>query len=117
MNHNGDDFSRIYGHIEEAIKALTKDDLVHPYKIDRNFTSSNDGNDVGYIKFSFDRRYQKNFTAAQPNNTELEFDGVILARINGYLLALTDKLICFSSDRQRSFDLTGCLRSFAPVSI
>ena len=41
LNYDDDDFSQGYGQIKEAFKALTKDDILKPYKTDDDFRSSN----------------------------------------------------------------------------
>ena len=106
LNYNDDDYSQGYGQIKEAFKALTKDNLLQPYISEHDFRSSNDGNNIGYNIYAFDIRYQKNFESSQPIKVEFKFDGVIPARIYGYALVLTNKLISISSDGQRMFDLT-----------
>ena len=57
------------------------------------------------IIYVFGIRYQQNFTASQPNETEYKFDGVLPDDINGYALVLTKKILSTSSDGQRFFDL------------
>ena len=64
------------------------------------FRTSNDGNNIDYILYDFDIRYQKNFESSQPIKVEIKFDGIIPAGINGYALVLTNKLISVSSDGQ-----------------
>ena len=106
LNYNDDDYSQGYGQIEEAFKALTKDNILQPYMSEHDFRSSNDGNNIGYNIYAFDIRYQKNFESSQPIKVEFKFDGVVPAGIYGYALVLTNKLISISSDGQRIFDLT-----------
>ena len=60
LNNNDDDYSHGYGLIEQAFKNLTKDDILEPYISDKDFRSSNDGNNIGFILYVFDIWYQKN---------------------------------------------------------
>ena len=106
LNYNDDDYSKGYGVVKEAFKALTKDNILQPYISDADFRSSNDGNNIGYNIYAFDIRYQKNFESSQPIKVEFKFDAVVPAGIYGYALVLTNKLISISSDVQRMFDLT-----------
>ena len=106
LNYEDDDYSQGYGQIKEAFKALTKDDLLQPYISEHDFRSSNDGNNIGYNIYAFDKRYQKDFKSSQPIKVEFKFDGVVPAGIYGYALVLTNRLISISSDGQRMFDLT-----------
>ena len=101
-----DDYSQGYGQIKEAFRALTKDDIVQPYISEDDFRSSNECNNIGYIIYAFDIRYQKNFENAQPVKVEFKFSENIRDGIYGYALALTNKLFFISSDGQRMFDLT-----------
>ena len=78
LNYN-DDYSQGYGQVEEASKALTKDNLLQPYISEHDFRSSNDDNDIGYIIYAFDIRYRKNFESSQPIKVEFKFDGGIPA--------------------------------------
>ena len=95
-----------YSQIKEAFRALTKDDILQPYKSDDDFRSSNIRvDDVGYSLYVFDKRYQQNFTASQPIKIEFKIDGVVPNGKNGYALVLTKKLLSISSDGQRHFDL------------
>ena len=106
LNYNDDDYNQGYGQIREAFRALTKDDILQPYKSDHDFRSSNNNNnDIGYNLYIFYIRYQKDFENSQPIKVEFEFDGVIPAGIYGYALVLTNKKISISSDGQRHFDL------------
>ena len=106
LNYEDDDYSQGYHQIKEALKALTKDDILQPYISDDDFKTSNvAANDVGYNLNIFDIRYQKNFESAQPIKVEFKFDGVVPNDINGYALVLTNKLVSISSDGQRHFDL------------
>ena len=106
LNYNDDDYSQGYGQVKEALKSLTKENLLHKYISEHDFGSSNDGNNIGYNIYAFDIRYQKNFESSQPIKVEFKFDVVIPARIYGYALVLTNKLISISSDGQRMLDLT-----------
>ena len=106
LNYNDDNYSQGYGQIKEAFKALTKDNLLQQYISEHDFRSSNDGNNIGYNIYAFDKRYQKNFESSQPIKVEFKFDGVVPAGIYGYALVLTNRLISISSDGQRMFDLT-----------
>ena len=102
LNYDDDDYSQGYHQIKEAFKALAKDDNLQPYISDDNFGTSNAAaNDVGYILYVFDIRYQKNFTISQPIKVEFKFEGVVPNDINGFTLVLTNKLVNVSSDGQR----------------
>ena len=105
LNYNDDDYSQGYGQIKEAFKALTKDNLLQQYISEHDFSSSNDGNIIGYNIYAFDIRYQKDFESSQPIKVEFKFDGVVPAGIYGYALVLTNRIIGISSDGQRMFDL------------
>ena len=105
LNYDDDDYSQGYGQIKEAVRALTKDDILKPYISEDDFRSSNNGNDIGYNIYAFDIRYQKNFENAQTVKVEFKFSENIPAGIYGYALVLTNKLISISSDGQRMFDL------------
>ena len=106
LNYNDDHYIQGYGQIKEAFKALTKDNLLQPYISDADFRFSNNDDNIGYNIYAFDIRYQKSFESSQPIKVEFKFDGVIPARIYGYALVLTNKLISISSDGQQMFDLT-----------
>ena len=54
LNNIDDDYSHGCGLIEQAFKNLTKDDILEPYISDKDFRSSNDGNNIGYILYVFD---------------------------------------------------------------
>ena len=106
LNYDDDDYSQGYHQIKEAFRALTKDDILQPYKSQEDFRTSNvAANDIGYNLYVFDIRYQKNFTNSQPIKVEFKFEGVVPNDINGYALVLTNKLVSISSDGQRHFDL------------
>ena len=96
LSYNDDDCSQGNGQIKEAFKALTKDDILQPYKSDHNFRSSNDDNNIGYNLYVFNIRYQKNFESAQPIKVEFKFSENIPAGIYGYALVLTNKLVSIS---------------------
>ena len=81
LNYNDDNYSQGYGLIKEAIKALTKDDILQPYISENDFISSNDGDNIGYNLNVFDIRYQKIFESVQSNKVEFKFDGVVPAGI------------------------------------
>ena len=106
LNYNDDNYSQGYEQINQAFKALTKDNLLQQYISEHDFRSSNDGNNIGYNIYAFDIRYQKNFENSQPIKVEFKFDGVVPAGIYGYALVLTNRLISISSDGQRMFDVT-----------
>ena len=59
LNYNKHHYSRGYGQIKEAFRALTKDNILRPYISEVDSISSNDGNIIGYNMDSFDIRYQK----------------------------------------------------------
>ena len=77
LNYNDDDYSQGYAQIKEAFKALTKNDLLQPYRSDNDFRSSNNGDLIWYNSYVFDIRYQKNFASAQTIKVEFKFDGVV----------------------------------------
>ena len=66
LNYNDDDYSRGYGQVKEAFKALTKVDIIQPFVSEHDFRSSNVGNNIGYNIHVFDIRYHKNFESPQP---------------------------------------------------
>ena len=106
LNYDDDDYSQGYHQIEDGFKALTKDDILQPYKSEEDFRTSNDrAADVGYNLYVFDIRYQKNFTNSQPIEVECKFNGVVPNDVNGYVLVSTNKLVSISSDGQQHFDL------------
>ena len=106
LNHDDDDYSQGYGQIKEALKVLTKDDILKPYISEDDFRSSNEGNNIGYNIYAFDIRYQEKFENAQPVKVELKFSESIPAGIYGYALVLTNRLASITSDGQRMFDLS-----------
>ena len=63
-----------------------------------------DDDSVGYNLYVFDIRYQKSLETAQPVNVEFKFSEDVPARIYGYALVLTNKLVSISSDGQRHFN-------------
>ena len=106
LNYADDDYSQGYHQIEEAFKALTKDDILQPYISEEDFRTSNiRAADAGYNLYVFDIRYQKNYTASQPIKVECKIDGLVPYNVNGYALVLTNKLVYISIDGQRHFDL------------
>ena len=93
LNYDDDDYSQGYHQINEASRALTRDDILQPYISEDDFRSSNvRADDVGYNLNVFDIIYQKNFTASQPIKVEFKFDGVVPNDINGYALVLTNRI-------------------------
>ena len=66
VNCYDDNYSQGYGQIKEIFRALTRDDILKPYKSDENFRFSNDDNDIGYNLYVFDTKYQKKLETAQP---------------------------------------------------
>ena len=111
INYADDDYSQGYRQIKETFRALTKDDILNPFKSDHAFGSTNvnnageDDDVVGYNLCAFDIRYQINLESAQPINVEFKFSENIPAGIYGYALVLTNKLENIGSDCQRHFDL------------
>ena len=106
LNYDDDDYSQGYGQIKEALKDLTKDDILQPYISEEEFRSYNEGNNIGYNIYAFDIRYQKNFENAQPFKIEYKFSENIPAGIYGYALVLTNRLVSITSGGQRLFELT-----------
>ena len=104
--YNDDDYSQGYGFIKQALKYLTKDDILEPYISDNDFRSSNDGNNIGYNLYVSDRRCQKTFESAQPNKVEFKIGQVVPAGIYVYALVLTNRILSISSDGQRHFDIS-----------
>ena len=96
---------RVMVNLKKFLIALTKDDILKPYKSDSDFRSSNDDNDIGYNIYVFDIRCQKSLEPAQPIKVEFEFSQNIPAGIYGYALVLTDEVVSISSDGQRRSDL------------
>ena len=105
LNYDDDDYCQGYGQIKEAFRAFTKDDILNPYITDHDFRSSNEGDNIVYILYVFDIRYQKNLESAQPIKVEFKFSATIPARIYGYALISTNKLVSICSDVQRHLDL------------
>ena len=63
LNEDDDDYIQGYHQIKEALKALTKDNILQPSISDDDFRSSNaKADDNGYNFYVFAIRYQKNFT-------------------------------------------------------
>ena len=106
-NYKDDEILEGYDQIKETFKASTKVGFLQPYKSYKEFRSSINNNDIGYLFYVFDIRYQKNFTSSQSIKVEFKSDhkGVVLENINEYVLVLTNKLFYISSDGQRYFDL------------
>ena len=48
LNYDDDVYSQAYGQFKEALRALTKDDILKPYISDNDFTSSKEGIIFGY---------------------------------------------------------------------
>ena len=106
FNYDDDHHTQGYFQIEEAFRALSKDNILQPYISDDDFrTTTVRGDDVGDNLNVFDIRYQKNSTNTQSIELEVKFDRVGPIDINGYALVLTNKLVSISSDGQRHFDL------------
>ena len=104
--NDDDDYSQVYGQIEEAFRAVTKDDILQAYMSNTDVRSSNVRvDDVGSRLYVFDKRYQQNFTASQPVKVEFQLNGNIPDDTNGYALLLTNKLFSIVSDGQKQFDL------------
>ena len=82
MNYNDDEYSQGYGQIKEAFRVFSKDDILKPIKSDNDFRSTNDGNNIGYNLYVFDK-ISENFGSTQPIKVELKFDGVVPAGIYG----------------------------------
>ena len=69
LNYDDDDYSQGYHEIKEALKALTKDDILQPYISEQDFRSSNvRADDVGYNLYVFDIRYQKKLQLLNQKN-------------------------------------------------
>ena len=105
LNYDDDDYNQGYGQTKEAFRALTKDYILQPFISDKEFRSSINNNDIGYILYVFDIRYQKDFQNSQPIKVEFKFSENIVEEIYGYALVLTNKRISISSDGQPHFDL------------
>ena len=72
LNYDDDDYSQGYGQIKEAVRSLTKDDILKPYISEDDFRSSNEGNIIGFNLYAFDIRYPKNFENSQPIKIEFK---------------------------------------------
>ena len=105
LNYDDDDCSQRCAQIKEAFKAVTKDNILQPYKSEDYFRSSNDGDNFGYNVQNFVIRYQKNFESAQPIKVKFKFSENIPDGIYGYALVLTNGLVSIGSDEQRMCDL------------
>ena len=86
LNYNIDDCSQGYGQIKEALKVLTKDDILQPYLSEDYFRSSNDGDNFGYNLYVFQISYQKIFENAQPIKVEFKFSENVPAGTYDYAL-------------------------------
>ena len=84
LNYNDDNYSQGYSQIKKAFMALTKNDIFRPYISERNFRSTNNGDDICYSLYLFDIRYQKNLESAQPIKVKFKFSANIPAGIYGY---------------------------------
>ena len=106
LNYDDDDYSRGYGQIKEAFRALTKHDILQPYisHDDSRFSNARADN-IGYTLYVSDIRYRQIFTAPQPIKVEFKLGEVVPTDVNGYALLLTNKLVSIGSDGQRHFDL------------
>ena len=106
LKYDYDGYSQGYAQIKEVFKALTKDNIPKSCISDDDFRSSIAGVDeVGYVLYVFDIRYQENFTNSPTVKVEILFDGVVPNVINAYALVSTNNLVSVSSDGQRYFDL------------
>ena len=86
LNYVDDDYSHGYGQTKEVFRNLKRDDILQPYISDQDFRSSNvRADDVGYIQYFFDKRFQLNFTASPAIKVEFKVDKVPID-INGYAL-------------------------------
>ena len=92
-NYDVDDYSQGFHQIKEALRALTKRDILKSYLSDHDFRSSNaKTDDVGYTLYVFDIHYQQNFTASLPTKVEFVFNGVVHNDIYRYAIVLANKL-------------------------
>ena len=105
INYDDDDYSRGYGQIKEAFRALTKDNILQSYISEDDFKSNNNGNIIGYNIHVFDIRYQNNYQSGQSVKVEFKLDKIVPAGVYGYALVLTNRLVSISSDGQRKLDL------------
>ena len=89
-NYSSDVYSQGYDWVKEGFRALTKDDIVQPYKSYEDFRKSNDGKDNGYNLYVFDIRYKKNFTNSQSIKVNFIFDDdfPIPAFVIGWMITL-----------------------------
>ena len=100
MNYDDGDYSQGYGQNKEAFRALTKDDVLNLYLSDNEFRSSTTGNDIGYIFYVFNIRYQKYLENAQPTKVHFKFSENVPAGLFGYALVIRNKLVSISTDGQ-----------------
>ena len=106
MNYDADNYSHGYIRKKEAFRALTKDDILKPFKSFNDFTSSKINIDLGNNVYVSDIRYQKNLEGAQPIKVEIKNSENVPAGIYGYAPVSTNKWwVSVSSDGQRHFDL------------
>ena len=98
-------FNRDLVKLKNVFRVLRNDDILKPYISDNHFRSSNNGEDIGYNLYVFAIKYQRNLESAQPIFVEFNIPENIPARIYGYALVLTNKLVSMSSDCQRHCDL------------
>ena len=103
--YDHDHYSQDYGQIKEAFRALPKDHILKPDISDIEFRSSNNGNDIGFILYVFDIRYQRILEGTEPIEVEIKFPENIPSGIYGYALVLTNSLVSIISDGNRLFDL------------
>ena len=104
-NYDDDDYSKGYGQIKEAFRALSIENILKPYRLEDDFRSYNDGDNIGYNIYSFDSRYQKFFGSAESVKLKFEFSANTLPGIYGYSLVLTNRLVSICSYGQRMLDL------------
>ena len=83
LNYDDDQYIKRYGQILEAFKALTKYIILQPYISYHDFRSSIDGNNLGFIIYAFDIRYQRKITISQPIKVEFKFSEKVPAGIYG----------------------------------
>ena len=106
LNYDDDDaYSHENGQINEAFRALTKNDILKPYTSNNDFRSSNNDKNIGNKLYVFDIRYQRKLESGQPIKVEFRFSENIPAGIYGYALVLTNKMVSLSSNGQKHFDL------------
>ena len=108
-NYATDKYSEAYGEDVSLFGHLAKDNILRPYTTQKDFINSNNypGKNPGYNSYVFDIGHHHDFSSAQPIKVRLDFrPAVEVATILiGYALLLTNKILSFSSDGQRQFDL------------